>query len=182
MVLYKWIVLSPTSRHHLALVYSTLIVWCFFVPEVFCLSNRIARKRRSLNICWCSAITSTVPRNRIHHLLHHFHPPILPFLTILECIIQTFVTRNTKHTTFLELLGQRDNVEVEKANFALVPIQGRIRVGTSFLVSAVTFVEEVLIPLAVNMPDLVNSVCQKCASVDQRDNKSGARKELTNAA
>ena len=51
-----------------------------------------------------------------------------PLGSIGLSVVQVFIARNAKHAALLQLLGQRNDVKVEKAQLALIPALRRILV------------------------------------------------------
>ena len=77
-----------------------------------------------------------------------------PFLSVLDCVGQVFVTRYTKHTTVFKLLGEWDDVRIEKVDLTDIPTHGGIRIGMPRQVCLVEFPKEPFVPFAKDFPVL----------------------------
>eukprot|EP00538_Stauroneis_constricta_P012190 CAMPEP_0119571778 /NCGR_PEP_ID=MMETSP1352-20130426/44286_1 /TAXON_ID=265584 /ORGANISM="Stauroneis constricta, Strain CCMP1120" /LENGTH=162 /DNA_ID=CAMNT_0007621461 /DNA_START=817 /DNA_END=1305 /DNA_ORIENTATION=+ len=88
------------------------------------------------------------------HVRHDLLSAHLPFSSIYRRVRQVLIAGLAKHSAILQLLRQRDDVEIEEAQLALVPSIDGIRVRTASLVGGVAFTEEALVPLAVHVPVL----------------------------
>jgi hypothetical protein len=95
---------------------------------------------------------------------HDLLPFDFPFSTIGGGVIIKFVTAHAKNATVLELLGQWDDVKVEKAQLAHVPIVGRVdAIRMSILKGSIAFDKEALIPFSIYVP-VLNSFSSKEAN------------------
>lgn len=75
-----------------------------------------------------------------------------PFLPVLLCVVEILITADTKYTTLLQFLCQWNDVKVQKADFALVPVFCGICVDPPFAIGIVELFVEALVPFAVNLP------------------------------
>ena len=91
-------------------------------------------------------------------LFCHFHNYLLAFDFPLEavalCIIQVLVTGDAKDAAILEFSGERNDVKVEKANLARIPVLAWIDSRSAQLVGLVHLQEQTLVPLAIHVPVL----------------------------
>ena len=75
-----------------------------------------------------SLVDSTIVGMGVAHgeFFHDILPLELPFLEIGFSIVQEFITADPKYFTFLEFLGQWNNVVLEESNFTIIPKFSRI--------------------------------------------------------
>jgi hypothetical protein len=71
-----------------------------------------------------------------------------------QAFTEILVTRDPKHVTILELLSQRNDIVVKEAQLTLVPKRGWIHAHSARTKGKVHFLEQKLVPLAVNVPML----------------------------
>lgn len=83
--------------------------------------------------------------------------PSLPHLSRFSCTQSWHSSEDT-----VQLLGQRDNEIVTKANLTLVPPKVGVSLGSSLLVSTTELKEEFVIPMQANMPKLHLEKNNKC--------------------
>mmetsp|Transcript_22212 Transcript_22212/g.61854 ORF Transcript_22212/g.61854 Transcript_22212/m.61854 type:complete len:372 (-) Transcript_22212:2626-3741(-) len=78
----------------------------------------------------------------------------LPFLSIGLRVVQVLIGRHTEDAALSQLIRQRDDVEVEEPDLALVPTDGWIFVLVTIQIGLVALEEEALVPLLVCVPVL----------------------------
>mmetsp|Transcript_30114 Transcript_30114/g.50009 ORF Transcript_30114/g.50009 Transcript_30114/m.50009 type:complete len:205 (-) Transcript_30114:7-621(-) len=85
---------------------------------------------------------------------NHFFSLVCPFTAILQGVVQILITRHSKHTTLLELLGQRNNVVVKEPKLSCIPSSLGVKWKSTLLVGMDHLCKETFIPLPVDMPVL----------------------------
>mmetsp|Transcript_21265 Transcript_21265/g.59148 ORF Transcript_21265/g.59148 Transcript_21265/m.59148 type:complete len:243 (-) Transcript_21265:382-1110(-) len=88
------------------------------------------------------------------HLRNDLLAPALPFVAVGQRVVQIFVARFTKHTTFLQFLCQWNDVIIEEPDLPLVPVVQRILLCATGQVRCVALLEEPFVPLAIHVPVL----------------------------
>ena len=116
----------------------------FSASPQFCLGNLVVVQKK-----FPSAIPGPISDLFVlgHVLLNDGAALLLPFGSVLKRVVEVLVARHAEHAAFLELLGERDDVKVEKSKLSFIPSFGRIKGAASFEMGLVQLVEELLIPV-----------------------------------
>lgn len=80
---------------------------------------------------------------------------MLPLFSVFLRIVQDLIARDTENTAVFQLFGKRDDVKVKETKLTLVPVLGWVRLGSPCPVRQEQFLEEALVPLAVDVPVLL---------------------------
>ena len=91
---------------------------------------------------------------RFYILCHDGATPILPFGSVSNRVVETFVTRHAKNVTVFELLRKWDHVIVEELQLPFVPKVCRVHGRPSVSVRLKHFFKQVLVVALIDVPVL----------------------------